>query len=175
MRFVGVLEVALPVLVAMAVATLRDLADANPSMPRAYRRAAETVRSTAVPVAELVRSGRVRELRGLRGLGPGIEGRLRELVETGRIAELAELEREFVGLGRNLGLGAARVTRYSAEASRSRSMARRRDSALARCRLGWNGRRSHRRRTSSMRGPRIGRSGASDPISRTPTPRRGRG
>ena len=48
------------------------------------------IRSTAVPVAELVRSGRARELRGI---GPGIEGRLRELVETGDIAELAELER----------------------------------------------------------------------------------
>ena len=62
-----------------------------------------------VPVAELVRSGRVRELRGI---GPGIEARLRELVETGEIAELAELERELapglVGLGRYLGLGAKR-------------------------------------------------------------------
>ena len=61
------------------------------------------------PVAELVRSGRARELRGI---GPGIEARLRELVETGEIAELAELERELapdlVGLGRYLGLGAKR-------------------------------------------------------------------
>jgi hypothetical protein len=92
-----------------AFASLLDLADANPYMPRAYRRAAETIRSAAVPVAGLVASGRVRELRGI---GPGIEGRLRELVETGEIAELAELERELspelVGLGRYLGLGATR-------------------------------------------------------------------
>ena len=92
-----------------AFASLLDLADANPYMPRAYRRAAETIRGAAVPVAGLVRSGRVRELRGI---GPGIESRLRELVETGEIAELAELERELspelVGLGRYLGLGAAR-------------------------------------------------------------------
>jgi DNA polymerase (family X) len=78
-------------------------------MPRAYRRAAETIRGAAIPVAELVRSGRARELRGI---GPGIEARLRELVETGEIAELAELERELapdlVGLGRYLGLGAKR-------------------------------------------------------------------
>ena len=56
-----------------------------------------------------MRSGRARELRGI---GPGIEGRLRELVETGEIAELAELEREvapdLVGLGRYLGLSAKR-------------------------------------------------------------------
>ena len=37
---------------------------------RAYRRAAELVRETRAPVAELVRAGRVRELRGI---GPGIE------------------------------------------------------------------------------------------------------
>jgi DNA polymerase (family 10) len=60
-------------------------------------------------VAELVKAGRVRRLRGI---GPGIEARLRELVETGEIAELAELERELspelVGLGRYLGLSAQR-------------------------------------------------------------------
>src|SRR5262245_2709661 len=76
---------------------------------RAYRRAAETIRGSAAPVEELVRNGRVRELRGI---GRGIEGRLRELVETGRIAELEELERDIapdlVGLGRYLGLGAKR-------------------------------------------------------------------
>jgi DNA polymerase (family 10) len=90
-------------------ASLLELADANPYMARAYRRAAETIRTARVPVAELVRTGRVRELRGI---GPGIEARLRELVETGDIAELAELERELapglVGLGRYLGLGAKR-------------------------------------------------------------------
>ncbi len=92
-----------------AFASLLELADANPYQPRAYHRAAETIRGAAVPVAGLVRSGRVRELRGI---GPGIESRLRELVETGEIAELAELERELspelVGLGRYLGLSATR-------------------------------------------------------------------
>jgi DNA polymerase (family X) len=90
-------------------ASLLELADANPYTARAYRRAAETIRAVPFPVAELVRSGRARELRGI---GPGIEARLRELVETGAIAELAALEREFapdlVGLGRYLGLGAKR-------------------------------------------------------------------
>ena len=92
-----------------AFATLLELAEANPYTARAYRRAAETIRATPLPVAELVRAGRVRELRGI---GPGIETRLRELVETGTIAELAELERELapalVGLGRYLGLSAKR-------------------------------------------------------------------
>jgi DNA polymerase (family 10) len=92
-----------------AFATLLELVEGNPYTIRAYRRAAETIRGAAVPVAELVRSGRARELRGI---GRGIEARLSELVETGSIAELAELEREvtpdLVGLGRYLGLGAKR-------------------------------------------------------------------
>src|SRR3954449_7741203 len=75
-----------------AFASLLELGDANPYTVRAYRRAAETIRGAAVPVTELVRSGRARELRGI---GPGIEARLRELVETGEIVELAELEREL--------------------------------------------------------------------------------
>jgi DNA polymerase (family X) len=92
-----------------AFASLLELGEANPYAARAYRRAGETIRSAGVPVAELVRSGRGRELRGI---GPGIEARLGELVETGEIGELAELERELapdlIGLGRYLGLGAKR-------------------------------------------------------------------
>ncbi len=92
-----------------AFAALLELGEANPYTARAYRRAAETIRGAPSPVAELVQSGRVRELRGI---GRSIEARLRELVETGEIAELAELERELapdlVGLGRYLGLSAKR-------------------------------------------------------------------
>jgi DNA polymerase (family X) len=89
-----------------AFAALLELAGANPYTARAYRRAGELVRGTPVPVAELVLAGRARELRGV---GPGIEKRLVELVRTGRIAELEELERdlepELVAVGRYLGLG----------------------------------------------------------------------
>jgi DNA polymerase (family 10) len=57
-----------------------------------------------------VREGRVRELRGI---GKGIEAKLRELVETGEIAELRTLERELrpelVGIARLVGLGTARM------------------------------------------------------------------
>ena len=104
-----------------AFAALLDLAGASYYTARAYRRAAELIRSTPAPVAELVRQGRVRELRGI---GPGIERRLAELVETGRIAELDELEREvqpqIVGLGRFLGLSAKR----SVEIARTLGVAR---------------------------------------------------
>jgi DNA polymerase (family 10) len=90
-------------------ALMLELVEANPYTIRAYRRAAETIRNAPTPVADLVRTGRVRQLRGI---GDGIAARLSELIETGQIAELAELERELspdlVGLGRYLGLGARR-------------------------------------------------------------------
>jgi DNA polymerase (family 10) len=92
------------------LAALLDLAGAGYYSVRAYRRAAELVRSTPAPVAELVRAGRVRELRGI---GPAIEARLRELVETGSLAEIEELEAEvqpeLVGIGRLAGLGPQRM------------------------------------------------------------------
>src|SRR5690349_17971895 len=75
-----------------AFAALLELGDSNPFTARAYTRAAETIRSAPIAVSELVHAGRVRELRGI---GPGIEARLRELLDTGGIAELAELEREL--------------------------------------------------------------------------------
>jgi DNA polymerase (family X) len=91
-------------------AALLDLAGAGPYSIRAYRRAADLIRATPADVAGLVRAGRVRELRGI---GPSIESRLRELVETGEIAEATELERttepELVGIGRYLGLSPKRA------------------------------------------------------------------
>jgi DNA polymerase (family 10) len=93
-----------------AFAGLLDLSGSGYYTSRAYRRAAETIRETKAPIAELVVAGRVQELRGI---GPGIATRLRELVETGRIAELEELEQEvqpeLVGLGRYLGVGPKRM------------------------------------------------------------------
>src|SRR5690242_4816139 len=92
-------------------AGLLELAEASPYSIRAYRRAAELIRGTPAPVAELVRSGRARELRGI---GPGIDARLRELVETGGLAELRELRRtvspELAAFGRLIGIGARRAT-----------------------------------------------------------------
>jgi DNA polymerase (family 10) len=92
------------------LAALLDLAGSSFYSVRAYRRAAELVRATPAPVAELVRSGRVRELRGI---GGSIEARLQELVETGRLREIDELESavqpELVGLGRLVGLAPKRM------------------------------------------------------------------
>ena len=57
-------------------------------------------------------------MRELRGIGPGIEARLCELVETGDIAEVAELRRsmplELAAFGRLLGIGAKRAAEIGA-------------------------------------------------------------
>jgi DNA polymerase (family 10) len=94
----------------LELSALLDLAGANTYAVRAYRRAAEIVRTTPAPVAELVRSGRVRELRGI---GPGIAARLEELVATGELAELRELSAdvrpELVALGRLVGVSTKRM------------------------------------------------------------------
>ena len=93
-----------------AFASLLDLSGASFYTSRAYRRAAETIRESKTPVAELVASGRIQELRGI---GPGIAGRLRELVETGNIVELDEHRRdvqpELVGLAHFLGISPKRM------------------------------------------------------------------
>jgi DNA polymerase (family 10) len=92
------------------LASLLDLAGSSYYSVRAYRRAAELIRATPAPVAELVRGGRVRELRGI---GESIEARLTELVETGKLKEIDELEGEvqpeLVGLGRLVGLSPKRM------------------------------------------------------------------
>ena len=93
-----------------AFAALLDLNGSGHYTVRAYRRAADLIRSTPADVAALVRQGRAQELAGI---GPGIETRLRELVETGRIAELDELEAqalpELVGVAALLGVSAKRM------------------------------------------------------------------
>jgi DNA polymerase (family X) len=91
-------------------ATLLELSGASGHAVRAFRRGAGLVRSTPLPIADLVRGGRVRELRGV---GPGLERRMRELVETGRIAELeglrATISPELAAFGRMHGLSANRI------------------------------------------------------------------
>ena len=93
-----------------AYAALLDLAGSGYYTVRAYRKAAELIRSTPADVAALVRAGRGQELAGV---GSGIDARLRELVETGELAELKELERqalpELVGVARLLGLSTKRM------------------------------------------------------------------
>src|SRR6059036_2534455 len=77
-------------------AALLDLSGSSFYTSRAYRRAAETIRETKAPIAQLVAAGRVEELRGI---GSGIATRLRE----------REVQPELIGLGRLLGVGPKRM------------------------------------------------------------------
>jgi DNA polymerase (family X) len=96
-------------------AALLELAGAQSYAARAFRRGADLIAAAPIPVADLVRTGRARELRGV---GPGIEARLLELVDTGKLAEVEELRREtspeLAALGRLLGFGARRGTEIGA-------------------------------------------------------------
>ena len=93
-----------------AFAALLDLNGSGYYTVRAYWRARSSSSARRRWTSELVRAGRVRELAGI---GPGIETRLRELVETGRMAEMDELEAqalpELVGVARLLGLSPRRI------------------------------------------------------------------
>jgi DNA polymerase (family 10) len=118
-------------------AALLDVSGANSYATRAYRRAAGLIRETPADVAALIREGHVRRLRGI---GPGIEQRLTELVETGRIAELDELRdsvslelaafgrmhgfaaKRFVGIGAALGIRTVAELRDAAERGRLREV-----------------------------------------------------
>ena len=97
-----------------AFAALLDLAESTPYASRAYRGAAAIIRELRSPIMTLVREGRERELRGI---GPGISARLRELAETGSIAEVDELRRrarpDLVALGRLLGIAPRRMLKIA--------------------------------------------------------------
>jgi len=94
---------------------LLELGGADRYAARAFRRASAIVAALDVSVVDLVRAGKARDLRGI---GPGIEARLRELVETGRIAELEELKRsvslELAAFGRMHGFSAERFVEIGA-------------------------------------------------------------
>src|SRR5919107_4057103 len=58
----------------------------------AYRTAAKTVREATVPVAQLVRDGRVTELSGI---GKTLETKLQTLIETGDMTQAQKLRAQF--------------------------------------------------------------------------------
>ncbi|HSL69231.1 MAG TPA: DNA polymerase/3'-5' exonuclease PolX [Longimicrobiales bacterium] len=93
------------------MADLLEIQDANPFRVRAYRNAVRTVENQTRPMAELCAEGF--DLTELPGIGEDICGYIHELVNTGEIAQLAELEGTLPGsiaeLLRIEGLGPKRV------------------------------------------------------------------
>lgn len=74
------------------VADLLDIQEANPFRVRAYRNAARTVESHAVPMEKLL--AEEAELTDLPAIGKEMARHIQELVETGRLTPLEELSRE---------------------------------------------------------------------------------
>jgi DNA polymerase (family 10) len=93
------------------VADLLDIEGANPFRIRAYRNAARTVGDLPQSVADLVERGE--KLSELPGLGKDLAGKIEEIVRTGTLEQLEELERRLpkglVQLMRIEGLGPRRI------------------------------------------------------------------
>jgi DNA polymerase (family 10) len=93
------------------IADLLELQEANPFRIRAYRRAAQTVRAQPHELAERVGEGR--SLQKLPGIGKDLEGKILEILDSGRCKTLDALKKKVPhGLEDLLhvpGLGPARV------------------------------------------------------------------
>lgn len=93
------------------LADLLEIEDANTFRVRAYRNAARTVQSHAKPMAELVEDGT--DLSKLPGIGKDLAEKIAEIVHTGRLTALEEVQkrvpRSLSDLMDVQGLGAKRV------------------------------------------------------------------
>jgi DNA polymerase (family 10) len=75
--------------VLLALAQLLSTQKENPFKVRAYRRAAKAIANTPESVAEIVRTGG--DLTAISGVGSGIAGAVREIVERGGLRQVEEL------------------------------------------------------------------------------------
>jgi len=74
------------------VADLLDIEGANAFRVRAYRNAARTVSSLPRNVSEMIGEGK--DLTRLAGIGEDLAGKIKEIVETGTLSQLEEIEKK---------------------------------------------------------------------------------
>jgi len=95
------------------VADLLEIEGANPFRIRAYRRAALTIEDLPQSAAKMVAEGKT--LVGLPGIGKDLAGKIAEIVKTGRLGALTEIEARtpttLTALTTVPGLGPKRVHR----------------------------------------------------------------
>lgn len=93
------------------IADLLEIAGANPFRVRAYRTGARAVGDLGRSLAEIVAAGE--DLTALPGIGKDLAGKIREMVDTGRLAYLEQVRADvppgLVDLLRLPGLGPKRV------------------------------------------------------------------
>ncbi len=77
------------------VADLLEISGANPFRVRAYRNAARTVNDRAQSMASLLEQGE--DLAELPGIGDDLAGKIAEIVETGKLKLLEDLQQEVPG------------------------------------------------------------------------------
>ena len=82
------------------MADLLDIQGQNPFRIRAYRNAARTLSSLPREVAEMIADKE--DLTRLSGIGEDLAGKIREIVETGRLKQLEKLEKDNPGKLRKL-------------------------------------------------------------------------
>ncbi len=121
------------------MANLLEIQGANPFRVRAYRNAARTVGDLPRGVAEMLDQGK--DLSELPGIGGDLAGKIREIVETGRLTQLEELEestatgldellrirgigpKKVKALNRELGVSTLEGLRAAAEEGKVRKLA----------------------------------------------------
>ena len=93
------------------IANLLEIKGGNRFRVRAYRNAARTIESLGKSLQEMVQQGE--DLTSLPGIGKDLAGKIREIVETGRLSRLEELEKQvppgLVELLKVEGLGPKRI------------------------------------------------------------------
>lgn len=93
------------------VADLLEIEGANPFRVRAYRDAARTIATLSENVADMVEKGK--DLTELPGIGEDLAGKIQEIVRTGELGQLAEIEQrtppELAEMMKVPGLGPKRV------------------------------------------------------------------
>src|SRR5262245_48377220 len=93
------------------VADLLDISNGDEFRIRAYRTAAQTISSLTRSAAEMVRDKE--DLSQLPGIGKNLAGKVKEIVETGSLTRLRELENEvppgLIALMKISGLGPRKV------------------------------------------------------------------
>lgn len=77
------------------VADLLEIKEANPFRVRAYRNAARTVNDQPQSMAAMIEEGK--DLSKLPGIGGDLAGKIAEIIETGTLKMLKELEKEVPG------------------------------------------------------------------------------
>ena len=98
------------------MADLLEIEGANSFRVRAYRNAADTIERMPKDVSDLIKEGK--QLTSIHGVGPDLANKIQEIVKTGKLAQLDEIEQrtppEMADLLKIGGLGPRRVkTIYS--------------------------------------------------------------